>query len=68
MIQKIHEAQLISIVQLETSSTVRRANSAQTIVVLDPSMLVPPTPQGATPPPYASLVPADQSSERCGGT
>ncbi|KAH9279759.1 hypothetical protein ECG_07865 [Echinococcus granulosus] len=63
-IQKIYEAQLVSLIQLEASNSVRRGASSQTIVVLDPAMLGGPTSRGVTPPPYASVVPPmEQTSE-----
>ncbi|KAL5104052.1 hypothetical protein TcWFU_001748 [Taenia crassiceps] len=63
-IQKIYEAQLISLIQLETSNSLQRGASSQTIVFLDPTMLGGPIPRGVTPPSYASVVrPTEETRE-----
>ncbi|KAM3177193.1 hypothetical protein ACTXT7_005004 [Hymenolepis weldensis] len=71
-IQKIYEAQLISLVQLEASQNIRRAGGegakqlklSQTIVFLDPLMLGGTTNAGITPPPYSSVTNQQQQQHQ----
>nr|CDS30917.1 hypothetical protein HmN_000324900 [Hymenolepis microstoma] len=65
-IQKIHEAQLISLVQLEANQNVRQTGStggSQTIVFLDPTMFGGTANTGITPPPYSSVADHEQHQE-----